>query len=1381
MRFVNLRTLSSVAILSLTVSSSEALTPSRAYAWSMEKGNLLPNWSFENFSQFWFDSAPTGFTVTSRYLAASGVPGGAKTGSYVAKVSGTSPDNNTNKRLTTESFPILPGQFYTLSFYYQASSLAGSTRPEMDFFSDRKQTVAASPIGASYTGQGAWTLYSAQFTAPANAQFAALTLAQSTTQGSGGTFYFDDVIVEESTPTTAEMLGERARITETMAFGDGLGRSLQSQTKIAPGKYLVGGTGYDDLGRPDSTFLPFPVSQNGAALNANLLSASKAYYAGGTGKGPDAGGYPFSEMLYANDPGSRVLAASAPGAAWKLTGTHTTKKGFYFTSFLLQLPADIENPSADNTEGAYRVEWMRDADSNFTLTYANQLGQVVEEIRPLTHSGSTSSWKLTATQYEYYPDGRLRRIRTPLDVQAVNYNFAEVYEFNTLGQLTSKFTPNSGLTQYWYDRSGNLRYSQDSGEAIRGQYRYRAYDEQGRLKSEGLQTLSSLTQDMADQDDYAGGTRDEEVGYIYDDLLTFTARTGYTLNAVMPYYYFFDGTHSQGRLVCAYNRNSANSTNAFTAQDKFVADFYDYDERGRMAKTLRSIQPIRDPDMKYQDGYFTYDENDRLIETYNFLNAASGTLSTQHIYAYDSLGRLSQVHGLSNQPLAQFKYYDFGPVQQVLLGGDGTGTKGTKVEYVYNIHGAVQEIRATDLLNGKIVYQDYLGYDQKSNSASTVPNPIKPRFNGTISQELYRFTNDVAALNPVRLMNYDYDGLGRMIKSDYRKNTGTQPFYSDGTVNFPILAWNTTSADESSSFNYDVNGRITGQRTGGIAAADSARYVYRPNSYQLDQVTGKVNAVVSRDMSGPGAFGYDEQGNLNWDGSKGMSIQYNWNQQPISFFVEGATFGLAEAYYDAGGNRVFSRVDDNTQVVCKYYLNMGTGMSKEYTEVLDENTLAIKSTSMTVNVFAHSQVGRLRNDGVYEFFIKNHQGSTMKTMGLLGGDPPSGGASYDYLAYGDVRKLKETGSSVTQKYTGKEHEDLTRLTYFGARWYDPELGLFMSTDPAGQYANPYSFGPGDPVNGTDPTGMTWGIFRPSKWGNFFSDVGDGFVGAGKEANEYTEKAYNKYFNDECHYETNEHCRGHIQQAVSSSNTMNQLVENCGHGDANACNTLRAIGYSDQPNGWPGSYDRKLAVYIMENGSHKIGATLTVGGGKAAPAVQYDNATIPLGVFSTGGGGGISSNEASANAAVHDYQSRFSIDYAIANGPGPSADNLIAANGYTFGVSGEVSTVYWGGGRVLGLNLQYASGNGLHLYGVYTRPEDMSKNRWFAPGVSITANYGRGNGSWAGPFSETFGGVGPVSFGTYNGGSGGWHGSSLGWGAPLWLSYGKGTLFYTPLY
>ena len=55
-------------------------------------------------------------------------------------------------------------------------------------------------------------------------------------------------------------------------------------------------------------------------------------------------------------------------------------------------------------------------------------------------------------------------------------------------------------------------------------------------------------------------------------------------------------------------------------------------------------------------------------------------------------------------------------------------------------------------------------------------------------------------------------------------------------------------------------------------------------------------------------------------------------------------------------------------------------------------------------------------------------------------------------------------------FTGQRADANTGLVYFGARYYDPELGLFISHDPARQFVSPYTYTGGDPLNTVDPDG-----------------------------------------------------------------------------------------------------------------------------------------------------------------------------------------------------------------------------------------------------------------------------------------------------------------------
>ena len=108
-----------------------------------------------------------------------------------------------------------------------------------------------------------------------------------------------------------------------------------------------------------------------------------------------------------------------------------------------------------------------------------------------------------------------------------------------------------------------------------------------------------------------------------------------------------------------------------------------------------------------------------------------------------------------------------------------------------------------------------------------------------------------------------------------------------------------------------------------------------------------------------------------------------------------------------------------------------------------------------------------------EFYLKNHLGSTMMVAKVTGSNAPAEvSAVYDYRAFGEQVNLTEPTDKVTENFTGKEKDDETELNYFGARYLDPMIGLWISVDPKRQFASPYLYvGNGvNPVNGVDPDG-----------------------------------------------------------------------------------------------------------------------------------------------------------------------------------------------------------------------------------------------------------------------------------------------------------------------
>lgn len=64
-------------------------------------------------------------------------------------------------------------------------------------------------------------------------------------------------------------------------------------------------------------------------------------------------------------------------------------------------------------------------------------------------------------------------------------------------------------------------------------------------------------------------------------------------------------------------------------------------------------------------------------------------------------------------------------------------------------------------------------------------------------------------------------------------------------------------------------------------------------------------------------------------------------------------------------------------------------------------------------------------------------------------------------------------------FTGKELDE-SGLQYFGARYYNSETGIFISTDPAMQYYSPYTYAANNPLAFIDPDGMQ--AVMPLPWG-----------------------------------------------------------------------------------------------------------------------------------------------------------------------------------------------------------------------------------------------------------------------------------------------------------
>ncbi|OWV06176.1 RHS repeat-associated core domain-containing protein [Fibrobacter sp. UWH3] len=262
-------------------------------------------------------------------------------------------------------------------------------------------------------------------------------------------------------------------------------------------------------------------------------------------------------------------------------------------------------------------------------------------------------------------------------------------------------------------------------------------------------------------------------------------------------------------------------------------------------------------------------------------------------------------------------------------------------------------------------------------------------------------------------------------------------------------------------------------------------------------------------------FVYDSEGNLIEDKSKNLKIFYDWRGMPVEFRMETRaddgsqpTRGCSRdsvrvlMAYDGSGRRVsktrMRKACDGEweRELVTHYTGIGTEVRESFHNGTPSETKVVVNMPQGLGRYGVEDatdpfygVDKMQLAGYipsakFEWFLKNHLGSTMLVYGTSAYNDTyfsgyKGGvqAAYDYRAFGEQVSLMEPADKVTETFTGKERDDETELNYFGARYLDPMLGMWISVDPARQFSSPYLYaGNGvNPVNGVDGDGRVFGV------------------------------------------------------------------------------------------------------------------------------------------------------------------------------------------------------------------------------------------------------------------------------------------------------------------
>jgi len=213
-------------------------------------------------------------------------------------------------------------------------------------------------------------------------------------------------------------------------------------------------------------------------------------------------------------------------------------------------------------------------------------------------------------------------------------------------------------------------------------------------------------------------------------------------------------------------------------------------------------------------------------------------------------------------------------------------------------------------------------------------------------------------------------------------------------------------------------------------------------------------------------FEYDLNGNMTSRTVNGQLTKYTYDRENRLRIVrypdpEG---GLTDFRYDALGRR-FKTITKNAQgdvVGDKRYVYDGLDL------IADLNKFDQVVASYT-NGLGIDDPLIMRWNGDDYFYHKDHLGSvTMITDDEGEDDPPA--KKYQYDAYGNIRGMTGSLTYNTLTYTARERHVASGLYYYRARFYDPQLGRFITPDPIGHLGgmNLYAY-VGNTQSGLDTT------------------------------------------------------------------------------------------------------------------------------------------------------------------------------------------------------------------------------------------------------------------------------------------------------------------------
>ncbi|WP_157032505.1 LamG-like jellyroll fold domain-containing protein [Kitasatospora cheerisanensis] len=659
--------------------------------------------------------------------------------------------------------------------------------------------------------------------------------------------------------------------------------------------------------------------------------------------------------------------------------------------------------------------------------------------RPITTTDlvrhPTTATDAFTTTLEYDDAGNTTSVTTPTGARTTA-------TYNAAGENTSVTDPLGNTTTSTYNLAGQPLKNTQPGDqpGTPGPATTIGYDRAGQMKTTtrlsaagAVLASSAASYDVAGNPVSATDADGNTTTAAYDNL-------GRIVRHIEP-------VSATANVTTAFGYDATGHRTAYTDGNGNTT-YYTFNTHGLPESTIEPATPAYPSvaDRTYTLGY-------DLLDAPTTKNEPGGVTLTN---AYDVLGNLTAQNGTGGEaatnPARTFGYDLAGRLTSMSA---PTGTQ----TYTYDDRGQLTAA------NGPLSHATYT-YNGDGNLTRRTNESGPATYTYDNAGRLKTFAEPLTNT----LLTYSYTTRDQVATIQYGTGNNRTYTYDDlGNTTGDSLTTATGTAVSSLTYTYFPSGRLKTKTTAGLAGASTNTYAYD----QAGRLSTWTNGAT------PTSYGYDGNGNLTANGAN--TATYNQRNQLTS-----NSLGTSYTYTARGTRSTSTTGNATTTATYDAYDNLTAQQGQTYTY----DALGRLTQSGTHAFTYDGPTGTLTSDGT-ENYSRTPRG-TLTAIGsansaalaytdrhddLIGTFAATGTAPTASTAYDPWGKpTGSTGNPASLGYQGGWTDTTTGQVSTASRWYDPATAGFTSRDTAtlapttAATANTYSYGAGDPLANTDPSG-----------------------------------------------------------------------------------------------------------------------------------------------------------------------------------------------------------------------------------------------------------------------------------------------------------------------